>query len=389
VKGPDVVEREYRAFDSRTVRPFAARFLPGPVSRADEIGDGNLNQVFRVEAAAESVIVKQALPYLRAAGESWPLTRHRARIESDAVLVHTRLAPGLLPEILHYDEYFSAMVLEDLRGHVSWREALIAGRHVAGVAETVGRYSARVLLGTSELTTNGRQRRELRRRFGYSELCQVTEDLVFTAPFHDADSNRYDPEADELARSLRTDRALGRAVADLKVVFRTRDEALLHGDLHTGSVMIADGDARVIDLEFAYYGPIGFDIGALLAHLAIARVAHGVQPGDSFGAVVDRYAADYWAAFREESLRLWQPSELGYEQWLGSVLTLAAGFAGVEMMRRIVGLAHARDIDSLDLPLRLAAARRVISGGRSLVLGGPVTDFDDLWHRATGEDAQG
>ena len=382
-----MVQRQYQAFDSTTVQAFAARFLRGPVTRAAEIGDGNINLVFRVETGAESVIVKQALPYLRVAGESWPLTRHRARIEGDALTVHAKLAPGLLPEMFHYDEYVSALVLEDLCEHVSWREALIAGRDVAGVAEAVGRYSARVLLGTSDLTLGSRQRKELRRRFGYSELCLVTEDLVFTAPFRDAASNRYDPEAGELARSLRTDSALRRAVAELRFAFKTRDEALLHGDLHSGSVMIKDGDVRIIDLEFAYFGPLGFDVGVLLAHLAIARIAHDVAHSDPFAGVIDRYAAEYWAAFRDESRRLWRPTEPWYERWLHAVLTDAARFAGVEMMRRIVGLAHARDIDSLASPMRLTAQQRVISCGRSLVLGSPVSSFSDLWHRATQEDA--
>ena len=41
--------------------------------RVQEVGDGNLNLVFIVEGTAGSVIVKQALPYVRLVGESWPL----------------------------------------------------------------------------------------------------------------------------------------------------------------------------------------------------------------------------------------------------------------------------------------------------------------------------
>jgi 5-methylthioribose kinase len=54
-----------------------------------EIGDGNLNLVFRVVDAAtgRSLILKQALPYARVVGESWPLTLDRARIESEALKI--------------------------------------------------------------------------------------------------------------------------------------------------------------------------------------------------------------------------------------------------------------------------------------------------------------
>ncbi|MFN3330908.1 MAG: hypothetical protein ACK47M_00155, partial [Caldilinea sp.] len=66
---------------------------------AREVGDGNLNLVFIVEGETgeQSVVVKQALPYLRVAGESWPLTRERMRFETQALIKHNELAPGLAP----------------------------------------------------------------------------------------------------------------------------------------------------------------------------------------------------------------------------------------------------------------------------------------------------
>ena len=42
-------------------------------------------------------------------------------------------------------------------------------------------------------------------------------------------------------------------------------EALIHGDLHTGSIMVTESETRVIDPEFAFYGPMGFDVGAVSA----------------------------------------------------------------------------------------------------------------------------
>jgi 5-methylthioribose kinase len=40
----------------------------------NEIGDGNLNLVFKVKDSKteESIIIKQALPYAKVVGESWP-----------------------------------------------------------------------------------------------------------------------------------------------------------------------------------------------------------------------------------------------------------------------------------------------------------------------------
>ncbi|CAN5383449.1 S-methyl-5-thioribose kinase [soil metagenome] len=376
----------YVPLDVRSVLAFAAPFLEGQPVEASEIGDGNLNLVFRVRSDRASVIVKQALPYLRIAGDAWPLTRHRARIEADAIEVHEKLAPGLLPRTLHFDTTMSALVFEDLSEHITWREALIAAQPTDGVAETVGRYCAAVILGTSDVLLPSRQRKVLRRDFVYSELCLVTEDLIFTAPYLNAPSNRYDPEIADAAEALRHDRALRSAAAEMRFSFKTRDEALIHGDLHSGSVMTKPGDTRVIDLEFAFFGPFGFDPGVLLANLALSRLAHDAAGNYGFSALVDQYAQLYWAALTEEIKRLWNPTEPWHARFLSQFLRDASRFAGMEMIRRIVGLAHAKDIDSLAQPARAIAQHRALGGGRALMLGTPVHTFEDLWQRAVGED---
>ncbi len=56
-----------------------------------EVGDGNLNLVFDVRLDGKGVaIVKQALPYLRCAGEDWPLGRQRMLFESKALAIEGR-----------------------------------------------------------------------------------------------------------------------------------------------------------------------------------------------------------------------------------------------------------------------------------------------------------
>lgn len=376
----------YAPLSVGAVVEFAAPYLDGEPTSAQEIGDGNLNVVFRVRSESSSVIVKQALPYLRVAGESWPLTRHRARIEGDALAVHSKLAPGLLPAVLHFDEAMSALVLEDLVDHVTWREALIGEQPLDGVAQAVGEYSAAVILGTSDILLPSRQRKALRREFVYSELCLVTEDLVFTAPYMNAPSNRCDEELTELAHELRHDRALHMAAAQMRFAFKSRDEALIHGDLHSGSVMLKPGDTKVIDLEFAYFGPFGFDPGVLLGNLALSRIAHEEAGHLAYSNTVDASAVAYWRTLTEHCRRLWDPREPWLPRFLAQLVDDAARFAGMEMIRRVVGLAHAKDIDVLERSARVAAQVRAVSGGRALLLGGPTHSFDDLWHRAVGKD---
>lgn len=50
-------------------------------------------------------------------------------------------------------------------------------------------------------------------------------------------------------------------------------QALIHGDLHTSSLMVTVNSTQVIDPEFAFYGPMGFDVGAFIGNLILAYYA--------------------------------------------------------------------------------------------------------------------
>src|SRR5947209_17977679 len=92
-----------------------------------EVGDGNLNLVFIVKGASGGVAVKQALPYVRLVGESWPLPLSRSHYEYQALTRQARLAPGLVPAVLHHDETLALIVMELLEPHIIMRKGLIAG----------------------------------------------------------------------------------------------------------------------------------------------------------------------------------------------------------------------------------------------------------------------
>lgn len=362
---------------------LAAPFVGAGDSVAEEVGDGNLNVVWRVTGTERSVIVKHAPPYLHVVGDAWPLTQDRIRIESQALKVHGELAPGRGPTLLAVDSDRAALVLEDLIEHEVWRTALVRARHVEGVAEQMGRYCARTLLGTSDLVMDPVERKLLGAQFVNPELCSITEELVFTAPYVDADSNRVDPAAAEIAASLRRDFPLRRAAAQLLWEFRTRREALIHGDLHTGSIMVTDHDARVIDPEFACIGPMAYDTGNVVANLAFASLRHQELGNTGFVERVTSYVHDFWQALVEEIRVMWPRRQPWDQIFVASLLRDTGRYAATELVRRVVGLAHVVDIDSLDDDRRLRAQVRAVAGARSVTLGPSPQTLDDLWNRMT------
>lgn len=67
-----------------------------------------------------------------------------------------------------------------------------------------------------------------------------------------------------------------RAAMRYKYKFMTEAQALLHGDLHSGSIMVTDTDTKVIDPEFGFMGPMAFDIGNYIGNLLLAYFSrHG------------------------------------------------------------------------------------------------------------------
>ena len=362
---------------------------------ADEVGDGNLNLVFIVKSPKSSVIVKQALPYVRLVGDSWPLPLKRAFFEYHALIRQAERAPGMVPEIYHFDESQALIVMEFLQPHIILRHSLMAGVKHAGLAEVMGKFCARTMFRGSDLSMDTTKRKaDLALFAGNAELCDITESLVFSDPYFDAERNHHTKELDTIVARLRADIDLKVAAQDMKAKFASNAETMLHGDLHTGSIMVTDTDTIVIDPEFVTYGPMGFDVGMLLANFFMAYYA---QPGhaESEGAraeyqqwimgVVD----EIWSGFCAEFSHLWRTERTGilyqhsvFEDQgdnLASEQALAArlnhifqdtlGFAGVEIIRRTLSLAHIAENDMIkDSATRADCEARGLRLGRSLTV---------------------
>ena len=358
--------------------------------RVSEVGDGNLNLVFVVTSPQAALIVKQALPYLRVVGEGWPLPLRRTFFEYSALTRHAARDPGRVPEVHHFDEAQALIVMRYLTPHVILRKSIVAGIRHPNLARDMGLFLARSLFRGSCLALSGAQARAEMALFAANvELSDITENLVFSDPYFAAKLNRHTPGLEPWIAPLRADRDMKVAAQEMKHAFVSKAETLVHGDLHSGSIMVTPEDTQVIDPEFAVYGPFGFDIGMLLANFLLAYVSqsgHEAAPGarDAYRAWLLTVVQDTWATFTAEFGHLWRTERHGIlhqrslyedqgdviasEQALACVLrgiwTDALGFAGVEMHRRVLGLAHVEDIEAIRDP-----ARRIIAERRALALG--------------------
>lgn len=386
-------------------KDFSGIFSENAVLNCREIGDGNLNLVFHVTAEnfAESIIIKQAVPYAKVVGESWPLSLDRARIERQSLEIQHRLCPDLVPKVFAYSDELAYTIMEDLSQYTIMRKGLIDGITYPRFADHIGQFLARTLFYTSDLGMNQQEKKELTRHFVNPDLCKITEDLIFEDPYRYSANNNYPDCIEDEAEALRNDIHLQFEVALLRQKFLTHSQALLHGDLHTGSIFVTPESTKVIDPEFAYFGPMGFDIGAVIGNLLLNYVA---QPGwnhssEDLTLREDRLLEmikDVWNHFELSFRSLWDKDLVdemsrtpGYQDhYLTEVLRDATGFAGCKMIRRIVGLSHVADIDGIENDqTRESAQRKALAIGKNLVRHhrsvGTVDDLLEIVHLATTE----
>ncbi|MFU8689822.1 S-methyl-5-thioribose kinase [Rossellomorea sp. FS2] len=350
-------------------------FDPSELLTCEEIGDGNLNYVFRIVSSetGKSIIIKQALPYAKVVGESWPLTLDRARIEAQALKLQRSLAERLVPEVYHSDEELAITVMEDLSHLEIARKGLNKGEIYPALSKDIGEFLGATLFFTSDYALHPFKKKGYVKEFSNPELCKITEDLVFTDPFFNSETNEFEEALEEEVRNLWDDLALKLEVAKLKRSFLTEGEALLHGDLHTGSIFASAQKTKVIDPEFAFYGPIGFDIGQFLANLIFQAI---VREETSKKNEILLHIETTWKVFESTFSHFWDQSEDAYtkidgylEYVLEKSFTDAIGFLGCELIRRTIGLAHVEDLDSVqDEGKRVLYKKRCLALGRECIL---------------------
>lgn len=403
------VSPRYRPLTIDTVQDYVrSRAELAPIFGDDpltavEVGDGNLNLVFKVYSASDktrTVVLKQALPYVRLVGESWPLPPDRARIEAQALAVEALLCPEHTPHVYFYDAemYLTAMV--NLDPMIIMRKGLIQGIRYPKFAQHIGVFMARTLGNTSDLVLDYRAKKLEVARFINPELCKITEDLVFTEPYREHHQNRFHAELAPQVLALQADETLRVEVAKMREKFMTQAQALIHGDLHTGSIMVDQERTIVIDPEFAFYGPIGFDVGAVIANLLLNYAAQEVRmKDDAARADFRQYLTDtiieLWYVFEREFSKVWAQVDTinmpqGYQDdYMLRVLQDAAGMGACKMMRRVIGLAGVEDIRGIeDVHERAIAGSLALNIAVPLLMQrGSITRIEDIVELATAQRA--
>ena len=359
---------------------------------AKAITEGNINLIFRVSNGKKSLLVKQALPY------SWRypefmLPVERADLEHEMLQLEARYCPEQTLKVYFFDQPNHIQVVEDLNRHIVMREGLMQRIKYPLAARHIGAFAARTLFYTSDLFLPSAEKKAMQPRFMNPVMRKLQEDLCFTQPYMPHPNNRWTRLNDKQVQEVYADDALRAEIFLLKERYMTHAQALIHNDLHTGSIMLNQTETKVIDPEFAFFGPMGHDIGSYLANLVLSYASqehHSPTEAErtNYRGWILESLRETWITFEREFLAAWEqdgladewPSPMFKRHYMQRLLQDAAGFGAAEIYRRAIGLAHVVDLDSIPDDVTRARAENLACGVayKWLMSRQRVTTIDDL-----------
>lgn len=345
----------------------------------EEIGDGNINYVYRISEAGtdKSLVVKYSDALLRSSQR--PLDLKRSKIEARALEIKRDLCPDMVPQVYYYDEENSIIIMEDISAYKNLRYELLAGRTYANLSENLAEFLAQSLLPTADLVADRKEKKEAIGFFINPDLCDISEDLVFTEPYYNyKNRNILSPGTEDFVEErLYKNLSLQGEVLKLKDRFQTYSQGLLHGDLHTGSVFVNEKGIKIIDPEFAFYGPFGYDIGNLWGNLIFSLANHLVRGSAReityrlerlFVETVDKTIGKLSPAYDKFVSFPYFKNQYFKEAYLKDIVADSFGYAGLEIIRRTVGDSKVKDLtEVVDPKVRQTLDKLLIKTGIVLV----------------------
>lgn len=331
----------------------------GLVSREDEVsiesaGSGNINWVRRARIPGRSWVVKQARPTLEAFPE-YAAPIERAAIEARYFATVAPFdATAICPIVHQFDQVNSVLILEDLGDAERLDAAQARGADIVPVARILGTFLGAVHAGTRAKST------ELAEHFRNREMQRLHGEHIFSLPYRENDFPLAPPVA-ERAREIWRDAELVRAIDAAYERYLAEDAcsadgagyALLHADVQPGNVLISPAGPKLLDAEIAHVGEPAFDLGTLVAHLALP--AFGAAPGSAQERIAREAVAAVWSAYAAVDL---------HEGVRAPRFEDVARYAGIELLRRTIGAARVAGVEREEL------ARKLIEAGKRLITEG-------------------
>ncbi|MDO4189526.1 MAG: phosphotransferase [Eubacteriales bacterium] len=246
---------------------------------AEEDGDGYVNYIFRVQSEKGSYVVKQGLPMGRMTGA--PMNMERNKLDYDAMRIFYAIAPEYVPFLVFHDEDNNVFVMEDVSYLNVARFQFNKNVIFPIFGRQCGEYLAKTSFYTSEYYLSREEYADLQNRFANVQMRKVMEDGMFLDRFGMGSDTSLGKEFEDFCQKISTDRDYVTELYKIRRSYMSHADALIHADFHTSNIFASEDQMKVIDMEFAFMGPFGYDLGYLAGNLISQYCAACYKPFDS------------------------------------------------------------------------------------------------------------
>lgn len=279
-------------------------FSPGAKLTATAIVGGNVNYAFCAteEGTDKKIFVKQAPDFVAVFGpDGLPLTSKRMNLEMAVFdewkeLLGPELCGKYLPKIHYFDATNMILVMDFLEYHTLLDHELVGKGIVSKeIAKGLGEFMGRTHSATHSSIVSKERYGYLVNKFENRSMRDIQLEFVFTKCYKEA--------TEEQKAGLNVDETFMKEVEELKASYNgeIKDHfSLCHGDLHPGSVMVYNGDVKIIDPEFSIYGPPGLDVGSLLSGFVLGAVHQAYCRKDEAVQSIIEEVNEIWVSYVNE-----------------------------------------------------------------------------------------
>ncbi|KKO04812.1 hypothetical protein LCGC14_0081240 [marine sediment metagenome] len=272
------------------------------ITQISKAGEGNMNVVLRVATNLRSIIVKQSRPFVQKY-QNIPAPIDRIAVENTFYkAIENSNITSHIPTIIGFDPDTHILVMEDL-GDCDDMTFLYKQRNISN-------NQFNILIAIIHQIHNTKPPSNFPDNIKMREL---NHQHIFILPFLSDNGfslNDIQLGLQELSLPYKEDESLKEKITFIGERYLSQGNTLLHGDYYPGSWMLKDNQLFIIDPEFGFLGFKEFDLGVMAAHLIIAT--HNIS-------YIEKIETSY-------------PSKIDSE--------LLQNIAGIEIMRRLIGLAQ-------------------------------------------------
>ncbi|MFY0627606.1 MAG: phosphotransferase [Reichenbachiella sp.] len=305
------IDPEMSSFELQEILESKGWILNEKVIKTDIPGEGNMNVVMRVTTQKRTFILKQSRPFVQKYQQiAAPIDRINTEFQFYQATKRSGLSKGL-PEVLAFDKADHLLMMEDIEGSMDmvalYQEKSISHHEIETLV--IGLRNIHKCNSISEFPEN-------------LALRELNHQHVFVLPFMEDNGFNLDDVQNglrDISAIYRSDSALKKTIGEIGKIYLSKGEYLLHGDYYPGSWIRGTRGIFVIDPEFSFMGFREYDLGVMIAHLILVTGSENKK---------------------QEVLSLYNVESVD--------ASLINKIAGIEIMRRIIGLAQLPLIRTLE-----------------------------------------